>query len=57
MSFESINFDMTDAGLLELHGIIEPLVASVSDEMLNFINVIRNLVQRIPAKESSWLDA
>lgn len=55
--FDHIHFDMSRNGLIELSGILEPLVGRCSDELLNFTNEIRNMVERAPeVKESSWLD-
>lgn len=57
MSFESINFDMSRQGLLDLSDILEPHFDRTTEELQNFANVIRNLLQRAPAlKESSWMD-
>lgn len=58
VSFDEIRFDMSRNGLIELSAILEPLYDRSTEEMQNFINEIRNHVQRAPAvQESSWLDA
>lgn len=55
--FDHINFDMSRNGLVELSAILEPLFDGSSDELKNFTNEIRGMVQRAPAvKETSWLD-
>lgn len=58
MSFDEIRFDMSRDGLLELSEILSKRhLDDMSDELVNFTNVIRNLTQRVPAaKEASWMD-
>lgn len=57
VDFDHIHFDMSRNGLVELSSILEPLFTSSSDELKNFTNEIRGMVQRAPAvKENAWLD-
>lgn len=56
-NYDEIRFDMSREGLIELSRILETTFDPSSDELKNFSNEIRNMVQRAPAaKESSWLD-
>lgn len=60
MSFDEIRFDMSREGLETLSAMLEPEFERLAAEMQNFANVIRNLIQRVPATktvmEDSWLD-
>lgn len=56
--FDHIHFDMSRNGLIELSAKLEHEFDYFSEELKNFTNEIRGMVQRAPAaKETSWLDA
>lgn len=57
MSFDEIRFDMSREGLIELDLVLAEYRTGASDELVNFHNQIRNLIERVPAakKEDDWL--
>lgn len=57
--YGELPFEISREGLTELSAILEPLFDQCGPEVQNYINEVRNTLQRMPpvvTQEESWLD-